>query len=408
MAERRKDNKKRVLKEGEHQRPNGTYEYKWRNKAGIRRSVYAKTLEELREKELDILRDVLDGIDRPVSNITINDLYSTWKQVKRGLKDNTFQNYKYMYEMFVFPEFGKTKISSLKKTDVRAFYNSLAEVRNLKVDTIDSVHTVLHQVLNLAVEDNYIRVNPSDAALKELRMSRTEDKDRKKALTRAEQKLFEDYLTRPDMASWYPIFTVMLWTGMRVGEATGLTWDDIDYDRNVIKVNHTLVYYQHGDKKAYYGINTTKTRAGERTIPMLPIVKTALEKERRNHQEFDIQCSQSIDGYTDFVFLNRFGLVHNFNSLNRALKRIIKSCNFYVLDHNNTKNKETVLLPSFSNHSLRHTFTTRMCEAGVNIKVMQDILGHADAQTTLNIYTDVTKEMKDTEMHDFDVFMAKQ
>ena len=93
MAERRRDNKKRVLKEGEYQRANGTFEYKWRDRRGKRHSVYAKTLDELRDKELDVLRDVLDGVRAESRDITVNDLYQSWVRLKRGLKDNTFQNY---------------------------------------------------------------------------------------------------------------------------------------------------------------------------------------------------------------------------------------------------------------------------------------------------------------------------
>ena len=85
--ERRKDNKRRVLKEGEYQRANGTFEYKWRDKRGKRHSVYAKTLDELREKENDVLRDALDGIRADKNDLTINDLYHRWVQLKKGLKD---------------------------------------------------------------------------------------------------------------------------------------------------------------------------------------------------------------------------------------------------------------------------------------------------------------------------------
>ena len=109
-VERRKDNKNRVLKEGEYQRSSGTYEFKWRDKRGGRHSISAVTLEELREKELDVLRDVLDGVRADKNNLTINDLYNSWVQLKRGLKDNTFSNYKYMYTMFVEPDFGKRTI----------------------------------------------------------------------------------------------------------------------------------------------------------------------------------------------------------------------------------------------------------------------------------------------------------
>lgn len=98
-----------------------------------------------------MLRDVLDGVRVDKSNLTINDLYNSWLQLKRGLKDNTFANYKYMYTMFVEPDFGKSRIVDLKRSDVREFYNYLADERNVQVNAIDSIHTVLHRVLELDV-----------------------------------------------------------------------------------------------------------------------------------------------------------------------------------------------------------------------------------------------------------------
>ena len=401
-VERRKDSKKRVLKEGEYERANGTFEYKWRDRRGKRHSVYAKTLDELREKELEVLRDVLDGIRKDKMDLTINDLYHRWEQLKRGLKDNTFQNYKYMYRQFVEPDFGKSKITDLKRTDVRAFYNYLADERHLKASTIDSIHTVLHQVLELGVEDEYIRYNPSDNALKELKKAHCNDSEKRKALTLAEQQLFEEYLGRPGQYSrWYPIFTVMLWTGLRVGEITGLRWCDIDLENGTIDINHTLVYYSRGEKDGCsFAVNTPKTEAGKRIVPMLPKVKEAFLLERQFQKECGIKCKAVIDGYTDFIFINRFGDTQHQGTLNKALRRIIRDCNYEVLDKHRGK-KEPVLLPKFSNHSLRHTFTTRMCEAGVNIKAMQDILGHADAETTMDIYAEATHDLKRAEMISF-------
>ena len=111
-----------VLKEGEYMRPNGTFEYKWRDKRHERHSIYAKTLPELRVKEEQVQRDARDGLRECGKNLTINDLYYRWVQIKRGLKDNTFQGYKYFYTSFVESDFGKTRIADLKKSDVRAFY----------------------------------------------------------------------------------------------------------------------------------------------------------------------------------------------------------------------------------------------------------------------------------------------
>ena len=102
----------------------------------------------------------------------------------------------------------------------------------------------------------------------------------------------------------------------------------------------------------------------------------------------------TVDGYTDFIFVNRFGQPQHQATLNKAIRRIIRNCNDkQFLESENPE----VLLPHFSCHSLRHTFTTRMCEAGVNVKVIQDALGHKDVSTTLNIYTDVTKELRKSE-----------
>ena len=408
-TERRKDSKNRVLKEGEYQRANGTFEYKWRDRRGKRHSIYAKTLGELREKELDVLRDILDGIRTDKRDITINDLYNSWVRLKRGLKDNTFQNYKYMYRQFVEPDFGYSRIADLKRTDVRAFYNRLADEQHLKTSTIDCVHTVLHQVLELGVEDDYIRYNPSDNALKELKKAHGNDSVKRRALTVKEQEIFEAFLKEPGQYNkWYPIFTAMLWTGLRVGEITGLRWCDVDLEAGLISVNHTLVYYDKGHNDGLsFAVNSPKTEAGKRTVPMLPKVKEAFLLEKQNQEELGIKCTATIDGYTDFIFINRFGGVQHQGTLNKALRRIIRDCNYEILDKCKG-NQEPVLLPKFSNHSLRHTFTTRMCEAGVNIKAMQEILGHADAETTMDIYAEATTDLKRAELISFEDYFKRQ
>jgi len=101
-----------------------------------------------------------------------------------------------------------------------------------------------------------------------------------------------------------------------------------------------------------------------------------------------------VDCYTDFIFINRFGDVQHQGTLNKAIRRIIRDCNDEVLLK---EDDGPVLLPPFSCHTLRHTFTTRLCEAGVNIKVIQSVLGHADISTTMDIYCDVTKDLKQKE-----------
>ena len=202
----------------------------------------------------------------------------------------------------------------------------------------------------------------------------------------------------PAVYERYAALAVMVGTGLRVGELTGLRWCDIDLEEGIIDVNHTLVYYDHrteGSKKGcYFNVNTTKTPAGMRQVPMLEFVKEALLMEKERQELLGLHCEATVDGYTDFIFVNRFGQPQHQATLNKAIRRIIRNCNDkQFLESENPE----VLLPHFSCHSLRHTFTTRMCEAGVNVKVIQDALGHKDVSTTLNIYTDVTKELRKSE-----------
>ena len=305
------------------------------------------------------------------------------------------------------PTFGKKRISQIQKSDVKRFYNSLVDNKILSISTVDNIHNVLHQVFQVAVDDNYIRQNPTDRMLKELRIAHGHEVEKRKALTLAQQDVFLDYIKEtPKYSHWYPVFFIMVNTGMRVGELTGLRWQDVDMEKGVISVNHTLVYYNHRDEYGtYYSINTPKTDAGIREIPMVAGVKEAFEMERQYQETLGIQCKARIDGYENFVFVNRYGQIQSQGTLNKALKRIMRDCNDEVLLKHDLET-DPVLLPNFSCHVLRHTFATRLCESGINIKVIQSVLGHCDISTTMDIYVDVMNDTKKKELANFDGFMA--
>lgn len=395
------------LKTGETEKTTGGYEFRWTTIDGKRKSIYAPTLDRLREMELELEIDKRDRIKSDVHVLTVNDCFKLWKELKRGIKDSTFKNYIYMYEMFVMPTFGKKRISQIQKSDVKRFYNSLVDSKTLSISTVDNIHNVLHQVFQVAVDDNYIRQNPTDRMLKELRVAHGHEVEKRKALTLAQQDLFLNFmLETPKYRHWYPVFFIMLNTGMRVGELTGLRWKDVDMENGVISVNHTLVYYNHQDALGtYYSINTPKTEAGIREIPMVAGVKEAFEMERAHQEELGITGTDRIDGYEDFIFINRYGKVQSQGTLNKSIKRISRDCNDQVLLKHDLES-DPVLLPNFSCHVLRHTFATRLCESGINIKVIQSVLGHCDISTTMDIYVDVMNDTKKKELANFDGYMA--
>ena len=136
----------------------------------------------------------------------------------------------------------------------------------------------------------------------------------------------------------------------------------------------------------------------KRQIPMTEDVKNAFLLEKEMQELGGIYNNVTVDGYQNFIFINRFGGIQHQGSLNKALRRIIRDCNDKQLLK---EKKNPVLLPNFSCHSLRHTFTTRLVEAGVNIKVIQNLCGHSRSDVTLDIYTTVTKELKQAEFDDF-------
>ncbi len=397
MKNKRKDPKGILLRTGEWYNPKTkNYNFRFTTDNGKRKNLYAKTLKELRAKEDAVASDRHNGIRSCNDNLTINDMYDRWYQMKKPLiRDNTMCNYNYMYSTYAKPNFGKKRIKSVVKADIKKFYNHLYDERRLSISAIETVQNVLRQVLELALEENYIRTNPAVNLLREFKKSRNFEAEKRTALEKSEQELFINFLkNNVNYNHWYPVFAVMLGTGMRVGEVTGLRWCDVDFDKNTISVNHTLVNYSQGNGKGnVFAVNPPKTKSGIRTIPMLPEVRQALLQEKQYQEDFEITCKARINGYTDFIFVNRFGEPQHQGTLNKAIKRIIRDCNDEVLS-NNELNDNTVLLPNFSCHILRHTFTTRLCESETNVKTIQVVLGHSDIRTTLDIYTDVTEKHK--------------
>lgn len=134
-------------------------------------------------------------------------------------------------------------------------------------------------------------------------------------------------------------------------------------------------------------------------------VKAAFVEERKCQELNNLQCKVMVDGYTNFVFINRFGTLQHQGTLNKAIRRIIRDCNDMQLEKGG---KNPILLPNFSCHSMRHTFTTRLVEAGVNIKVIQELCGHTRSDVTLDIYTTVTKELKMREFENFEEKLQQQ
>ena len=399
MSASRKDNKGRVLRKGETQRScDGKYVYTYTDQEGKRRSIYSKDIIELRQREEKLIKDQLDGLDIYVAgNASVNFLFDRYIATKSELRKTTMQNYTYMYNRFIRGGFGRKKIGSVKYSDVLLFYQKLLEEKEMQVNTLETIHTILHPTFQLAVRDNVIRVNPSDGVMAQVKKGKGKNHGVRHALTVEQQRAFINYMEENiSFQHWVPIFKFLLGTGCRIGEAIGIRWDDIDFDKSMININHSLVYYSRaykGHSMCSFAVSLPKTEAGIRSIPMMDTVYEALQKELKNQQKNGFNETE-IDGMKGFVFTNRFGNVHNPQAINRAIKRIYESYNAEEVVNAVKEHRNPVLLPHFSCHHLRHTFCSRFCENETNLKIIQSVMGHASIETTMDIYAEVVDEKK--------------
>ena len=397
MAKTRKDLRGRSLRKGEVQRTSDKrYMYTYTDPLGRRKFIYANDLTQLREKEEKLLKDQLDGLDIYVAGkATLNETFDRYISTKYNLRESTRSSYLYTYDHYVRDTFGLKRIAEIKYSDVLQFYYHLLNQQGISLGTLDSVHCLLHPTFQLAVRDEIIRKNPTDGVMKEISRESGKNRGIRHALTIEQQRCFMEYIANhPIYYHWWPMFTILLGTGCRIGEALGLRWKDLDFEKRIISINHSLVYYPaNGSNKCVLRVSLPKTDAGIRTIPMLDIVKDAFEMLYEEQKENGFNETE-IDGMLGFIFCNRFGSVPNPQTVNHTIKRIANNYNADEVVRAKKEHRDPIILPNFSCHHLRHTFCTRLCENETNLKVIQSIMGHKNIETTLDIYAEATEKKK--------------
>lgn len=396
---KRTDSNGRILRNNELQRKqDGRYMYRYIGVDGKKKVVYASTLAELREKEKQIERDLSDGIDAGKANkITLNQQFYEYMSLKSDIRDSTRENYLMMWRNNVQNSFlGSMKISSIKPMHIEKLYAEFAK-KGLSKSTIKFIHNLLNPCLQKAVDNDLIRKNPVSC------VECTGSQKKKDALTADQQERLLDFVQKSNVYSvYYPFLIIALKTGCRIGELTGLTWNNIDYKENVIHVDHQLQYLKK-DGKTQFCISPLKTDAGKRDIPITEEIRWAFDEQKKLCFLQGKTNQVTIDGYTGFVFITKTGKPYATNAVNFFLNNIIKTYNSFETSNAAKKNEQPELLPHISAHVLRHTACTRMTDANINIKVIQKIMGHSSAKVTMDVYAHandtkkITEEMKKAE-----------
>lgn len=291
--------------------------------------------------------------------MTTQTLLTEWLEIyqKDHIKARTYSRYQGLITMHIVPTLGERNISELGRREIQEFLTQQKKDGNMRNgEKLSATSTnMMLSILNLAFEYacdmEYVEENPC------VRVRRTKPEAKKvEAFTVEEQRAIEIEISRSDDRRLHGI-RLCLYTGIRIGELLGLTWDDIDLDRGVIKITKT-VYREKGENGAWrLCVDTPKTKASDRIIPLPEYITNMLR------QDYESAISP-------YVVENKKGERMSIRSYQYIFEKLTERAGVRKLNF----------------HALRHTFATRAIECGMDIKTVADIMGHQNASITLNRY----------------------
>lgn len=321
-----------------------------------KKTIYGKTIREIDDKIAELRAQANKGIVVDDRGVTLQEWAEQWLSSKKNMVSfNTYSGYENCVNVHIIPRIGELRLKELKKHHLQNIIDSLTHEG--KSATAKKVKVTLGQLINEAVENEYIFKDISHS----LTISKSPD-SKKRALTQEEI----NNIKSAELPLMQRVFVdVLLYTGIRRGEALALTRNDIDLLNGKININKTIVF-----GKNQSSIKTcTKTSAGMRTLPIPDFIKDEIKTHLDNTEEF-LFCKQNGEMMTRTGF-RRFW--------EQIQKNICKSIG-------------QPLSSDVTPHIFRHTYATRLFHNGVDIKTAQYLLGHSSIQVTLGIYTHLEKE----------------
>jgi len=386
-----KDLKGKELGKGISQRKDKKYQARFTNRFGKRDTIYGNTLKEVKNNLAKAQAE--DRLQRNVisKNITLDEWYEKWMDVYKipVVRENTKLYYQHIYVSKISPLLGKQKLTEITKLQITDLLNKL-KYKGYKWETLNKVKVLLVDMLDRALEDNFIIKNPA----KGVRLPINKTKNSYKVLSRIEQNDFLEYSTGH---FYHNLFLVAINSGLRPGELFALTEDDLDFKNKTISVNKTLLYEKfEKDSQKEFHIGDPKTENSFRKVPMNDICKNALIKQImqrniiRNRLRFTPTKQKRQKEFDNLLFTTKYGTPLNSELYCEAIEKI--RCEMNLI------RDDLEQIEKFSGHSFRHTFATRCFEAGIPPKTVQEYLGHATLAMTMDLYTSVMDDKKQEDM----------
>lgn len=364
------------LPTGYKKRKDGTLECRFTYE-GVRYSVYGKTTKECEIKKDERKAELKANAYTKNKDITVKAYFKEWERQRVGtVKKSTEINTRRMLNN-IEDIIGNVKVAKLERRQVIDLQTELA--KKLTTAGVNNHISILKTVMNSAIADRIIVFNPC-MAVKPLKRVEEEAKDTNhRALEIWEQELFFEYAK----GYWYyELYAFLVLTGVRTGEASALTWNDIDYTNNVIHITKTVT--KTGNNEYSVG-DSPKTKAGIRDIPLTEQAKGILARQREKVQAFN--------GGNVIDLSGRIFKPQRNNKL--VIAPTIESNLKCIFEKMRKDGNE---IDYFSPHCFRDTFATRCIEQGMTYKTLQTIMGHSSLKMTMDLYAHVLPNTKMEEM----------
>jgi len=321
--------------------------------------IYGRNYAEVKERLTYLKSTVKNNKDIVSSNMTLEKWLDIWLSQKGQIKESTAMMYKSCVRNHIVPVLGAVKLKELNKEMLQKLVDDMSD--EFKPSTVRSAYALLRLALETAEEQNMVSGFFRQVKLPKMSAHTV------KALTVTEQKSLEKVVSESGKPNDIGVL-ICLYTGIRIGELCALKWENIDLKKGVMHIRETIQRVENtdGDKKTKIHFSTPKSSSSQREIPM---------------PRFLIEKLSAVKKEKGFV-INRYGKFVEPRTYARRFKKLIKLAGIKDVNF----------------HCTRHTFSTRALEIGVDIKTLSEILGHASASITMNLYAHSLSEHKKKEM----------
>lgn len=360
---------KRGNKEGTiFKRGDGRYSGAVTLDSGKRAYVYARTREEAADKLSALQGTIRQGLPIPDQRITLGRFLEDWleKTVKTSVRQSTYEAYSAYVRNHIVPEIGRTKLVKLTPQIVQEFLDDCEKKKKLSPRSVNHIRAILRTALNQALRWGMVHRNAA-ALASPRRLSRNDPK----VLSPEQANHFLAYVADDEYGALY---TVALTVGLRLGEALGLTWDDINFDEGTLRVRQAVQY-----SNGHTHLVEPKSNTSRRSISLPTLTLAALErhKDRQEARRKD-KDRPALANPHKLVFLSRSGGLLNPSSATRRFQEKLEEAG----------------LPTMRFHDLRHSTATLLLSRGVHPRLVMELLGHSQISLTMNTYSHVIPQMQ--------------